>query len=210
MAVLHLWAAGVLALLRTPWLLGPVAALFAAVPLLNALRPPSQGGDPIELVRFWCFPGGLLGASMALTSLGARADFLQRLPLPERLLGEWGTCALATLILQLPIAIGALLAEPEAALDLLPALADILSSDLHLAGLAFLSLTLPMPANARPLSLLALAWLLPALLAALALPPEFLAVLQPEAALRDSAAVLPSLSFAAGLSLATALVRSAR
>jgi hypothetical protein len=55
-----------------------------------------------------------------------------------------------------------------------------------------------------------LAWLLPALLAALALPPEFLAVLQPEAALRDSAAVLPSLSFAAGLSLATALVRSAR
>lgn len=208
MPVVALWRMSLLRLLRLPWLWGVFGLLLLAVPFLLLLRPQVTDQDSLEVVRAWAFPAGLFGAALAVAGLEARAAFLRRVDRVERLMGEWGACLLASILLQLPTVLGALLAHRPEPLDLGRALADILSADLHLAGLALVSLTLPMPANARPLSLCALAWLVPALLANTSTPRALLVLFEVDAPLRAPAALWLSLSLALGLTLAVALWRT--
>lgn len=207
MPLLTLWRIGVLALLRTPWLWGVQALLLAAIPYQGSLRVGTGGA--LELLRAWSYPAALVGAGLALVGLEARLEFLRRIDARERWIAEWGLVVLAITYLQLPLLVGALACEPKLGLDLGRALADILSADLHLAGLAFLTLTLPMPANARPLSLLALAWWAPALLASSGAPLALRVPLAANAPLHDPSALFVSLATALGLVLLAALARSA-
>jgi hypothetical protein len=205
MPVLALWRMSLLRLLRLPWLWGIWLLLLLAVPFLLSLASEQEA---LEVARAWAFPAGLLGAVLAVAGLEARAAFLQRVGRLERWAGEWGACLLAPLFLQLPTILGVLLVRQPAALDLARALADILCADLHLAGLALLSLTLPMPANARPLSLVALAWVVPALFEHTPNVRALLVALQPGAPLRDPSAFPASFALGLGLALAVALWRT--
>lgn len=208
MPVLALWRMSLLRLLRLPWLWGIWLLLLLAVPFLLSLRPQASAQEALEVARAWAFPAGLLGAVLAVAGLEARAAFLQRVGRLERWAGEWGACLLAPLFLQLPTILGVLLARRLVPLDLGRALADILCADLHLAGLALLSLTLPMPANARPLSLVALAWVVPALLEHTAPVRALLVPLQPGAPLHDPSAVPASFALGLGFALVVALWRT--
>lgn len=204
MPVLTLLRASLLGLMRTGWLWGVWAVLLFLAPFLLQLRPTAPEGEAMEIARAWAFPAAVLGAGLVLSELEKRAAFLARLSAQERLGAEWGACALAPLYMQLPILLGALLAEPGAALAHALILADILCADLHLAGLALLLLALPMPAAARPLSLLMLVWLLPAWLPSAPLAPLF----DLSRAFSPSATTSASLSFGLGFALVAALVRT--
>jgi hypothetical protein len=207
MPVLALWRMSLLRLLRLPWAWGLLGMFLLAPPFLLQLRPLASDLDALEVLRAWAFPAGLIGTALALGGLEARAAFLQRVELRDRLVGELGSCLLSGLLLQLPTILGVLSVCSPPRLDLGRALADILSIDLHCAGLALLSLTLPMPASARPLSLCVLAWVLPALLPS-GTPRALLVLLEPAAPLRAPAAMYTSIAVGLGLTLAVALWRT--
>jgi len=204
--VLALWRMVALHLLRRPLLLALLPVALGVVPLLLELRPLGTSVGSMEILRAWAFPAGLLGAALVVPFLEARAAFLLRVSPAERALGEWGGCLLATLFLQLPMIVGALATHPEA-LDLAPTLTDILCSDLHLAGLALLSLVLPLTPSARPLAFLALAWALPALAPSTPLAP-LAASLDAAGPLGSLAPAWPSALAGLGLAALHALQRS--
>jgi len=156
-----LWRMVALHLLRSPVVWGLLPLLCLVVPLLAELRPLATSTGTLEIARAWAFPAGLTGLCLTLLHLSEREAFLLRVSPVERVSGEWGGCVLAPLLLQLPILLGALVLHPEA-LDLAHAATDILSSDLHLAGLALLSLALP-TTQGRLVAFLSLAWVLPAI-----------------------------------------------
>jgi hypothetical protein len=193
-------------LLRSPplWALLPV--LLGVVPLLQELRPLGTSTTGLEIARAWAFPAGLTGVSLALVHLSQREAFLVRVAPGVRALGEWGGCLLAPLSLQLPIILGALGSHPEA-LDLAHAATDILCSDLHLAGLALLSLALPISTHARLLAFLALAWALPALGAPHAALGRLVALLDAARPLGLASSALPAALAGLGLALLHALRR---
>lgn len=205
--VLALWSMVLRHLLRSPalWTLFP--ALLVAIPLLQELRPLATPVVALELLRDWSFPAGLVGTTMALQHLMARQSMLERVPDAERLAGEWGACLLGPAFLQLPMVLGACSGRPEG-LDLARALTDILSSDLHLAGLALVSLTLPMPSNGRLFAFLVLAWALPALLAQGPSTARLAALLDASRPLAAPGAALTTALAGLGLALVHALRRT--
>ena len=204
--VVALWRMALLYLLRSPLYLVLVPLALGLVPLLLELRPLSTPVGALDVVRSWAFPAGLVGLARVLPLLDAREAFLRRVGPLERWLGEWGACMLAALLLQLPILLGSLGQAPEA-LDLARALTDILCSNLHLAGLALLSLALPMPAHGRLLTFLALAWALPALAAETPNLARFAALLDASRPLASPSASVPAALAGLGLALLHALRR---
>jgi len=206
MTVVVLWRMVALHLLRHPLVLVFLPIALGTVPLLQELRPLATSIGALEVVRAYAFPVGLLGAGLALALLTARGPFLQRVDPLTRLLGEWGGVLLASILLQLPIALGALPSRPEG-LDLAHALTDILCSDLHLAGLALLALALPMPAHGRLLAFLALAWALPAFLQESARLAPLAALFDASRPLAQEGAAWSAAASGVGLAWLTALRR---
>lgn len=204
--VATLWRMVALHLVRSPVVLALLPLGLVAVPVLLELRPLNTPVGALELVRSWCFPAGLVGATLAVSLLARREAFLQRVSPLERALGEWGGCLLATLLLQLPILLGGLPGAPEA-LDLARALTDILCSDLHLAGLALLSLALPISPSGRLLAFLALAWALPALAGPSAPLARLANLLDASRPLAAGTPALPALVAGLGLALLHVLRR---
>ena len=116
-----------------------------------------------ELGRTWAFPAGLVGVSLGLLALGRREAFLQLLPGRVRWRGELGALLLATLGMQLPLAVGLAWAAQQA----LPApgtAAGVLLCDLHLASLALLALRWKVAAGVRAGAFVVLVGLVPGLL----------------------------------------------
>lgn len=162
MSAVALWRWVWLGLLSRPvlgllWLL-----LLAAQPLLRGLAPVPSSRSALEVALDWTFPAGLLGATLALAILSRGAAFLARLDAGTRFRGELGAVLGAFIVLQVPILLGAALAGASPG-ELALALPAILTSALHLAGLATLLLVPPLSTALRVALLLTAAWFLPAL-----------------------------------------------
>ena len=207
MAAIEIWRWVLLSLLRSP-LLGLIWLLFAGLPALQALAflPSSLG--VLDVCRQWSFPAGLIGSSIGVVTLSRGRPFLARFDSRTRMAGELGALGLASLFLQVPIFLG-LWVGGAGLRDLGPALPGILTTDLHLAGIALLLLQ---PSLTTPLCvslLLATAWLVPALCSGNAALARACAWLDAAAPLRAGTSGLPSaLAPAAALVLAAFLLRT--
>jgi hypothetical protein len=207
MAAIALWRWVLLGLLTNP-AMGVIWLLLVGLPLLQTLAFLSSSWDAHEVALEWSFPAGLVGASSGLVILARGRPFLARFPAGMRFAGELGGVVLASLYLQVPILAG-LLAAGAGLRDLASALPVILTTDLHLAGIALLllltSLSTPLSAGL----FLAAAWLFPALCAGNSALARASVWLDAAAPLRAGSDGLPStLVPAATLVLAAHLLRT--
>ena len=207
MAAIAIWRWVLLSLLRNP-ALGVIWLLLAALPSLQTLAFLSSSWGVLDVCREWSFAAGLVGASSGLVALSRGRPFLARFDAQTRFGGELGAILVASFYLQIPILVGVLVGGADLR-DLGPAVPVILTSDLHLAGIALLLLVSSL---STPLCLslfLAAAWLLPALCAGNAPLARASVWLDASAALRAGADGLPSaLVPAATLVLAAQLLRT--
>jgi hypothetical protein len=162
MAAAALWRWVWLGLLSQPllgllWLL-----LLASQPFLRSLAPLPSSRSALEVALDWTFPAGLLGATVSLATLSRGGAFLSRLDTGTRFRGELGALLGATAYLQIPILLGARFAGAAPG-ELARALPAILTTDLHLAGIALLLLVPALSTALRASLLLSAAWFLPAL-----------------------------------------------
>jgi hypothetical protein len=196
MTAVVLWRWVLLRLTRSPAAWAAALGLLAAWLTSRALAPLMEG--EADSLRLWAHPAGLVGAALAVSVLTEGAAFLARVDARTRALGELGGPALAALYMQLPI-LGTALVSGRGPADVGPSALAILSADLHLASLAFLTLLLPCSIALRASALLALTAFLPALCALDARTAALVGLLDPSSALR---AETPVSSLAAGLGLA--------
>lgn len=199
-----------LRLFRSPAMALSGLALLGGIPLLRSLTPVPTPRTGLDLALAWAFPAALLGIGLALDTLSKGAEFLQRLDPLSRSLGEWTALSAAGAYLQLPSLAGALLSGASPS-DLGQALPAILTTDVLLGSVAFLSL---LPASPTPLPtglFLASTWVLPALAGADATLARFTAWLDVRPVLRAEtwAEILPTLAAALGLALGAHLLRTA-
>jgi len=165
MAASAIWRWSVLHLARQPLVLLLWGVSFLWMPLVQRLEPiPSLGSPQVETALAWCFPVGLLGVLLGLVTLSQHEEFLQRLDPLLRWAGDLGATLAPCLLLQLPIAAGALAGGTPVS-EFVPRVPAILCTDLRLAGLALLMLLPGISTAARVLGFLGLAWLVPAFLA---------------------------------------------
>lgn len=199
-----------LRLVRSPPLALFGLALLGGIPLLWSLTPVPTPRTGLDLALAWAFPSALLGIGLALDTLSRGSEFLQRLDPLRRSLGEWAALSAAGAYLQLPILAGALLSGARAS-DLGRALPAILTTDVLLGSVAFLSLLPASPTAIHTGLFLAAAWALPALGSADATLAPFVAWLDVRPVLRAEtlAETLPALAAAVGLALSAHLLRSA-
>lgn len=162
----------------------------------------------LEVALDWTFPAGLLGATVSLAILSRGGPFLSRIDSRTRFRGELGALLGATLYLQLPILLGALLSG-AAARELAHALPAILTADLHLAGIAILLLVPALSTALRASLLLSAAWCLPALGSADESLARVTLLLDAAAALRAHAHIVPvTLAPAVALTVSAYLLRT--
>jgi len=208
MAAAALWRWVWLSLLSQPllgllWLL-----LLAAQPFLRGLAPMPSSRSALEVALDWTFPAGLLGTTLSLAILSRGGAFLSRLDSGTRFRGELGALLGATLYLQLPILLGARLAGAAPG-ELARALPAILTTDLHLAGIAILLLVPSLSTALRASLLLSAAWFLPALGSADEPLGRVTGMLDAAAPLRTGAQAVPiTLASALALILAAHLLRT--
>jgi hypothetical protein len=145
---------------------------------------------------------------IGLSILSRGSPFLARFDPTTRLRGELAALLVAGAYLQVPIVAAALVAGASLC-DLPALLTAILTTDLHLAGIALVLLSSSISGALRTCLLLAAAWLLPALAPAGDPWGRIRAWLEVGAALRPGApAVSPTLGPAAALTLAALLLRT--
>ena len=158
------------------WLLA--IALVLLIPLSRALSPfPALGVDPSwSLARGWALPIALAGTSAAMSFLTRHTEVLASLAPQTRWVGELGTLLVVPALLQISLALGALLGAPAVASPDETGWAGALVAwtvgcallDLHLAVVAVLLLRVPARAAVRITGLVASMWLVPGLLGATA------------------------------------------
>lgn len=203
-----LWRWVLLGLISHPFLGLLWLLLLAAQPFVRGLAPMPSSRSALEVALDWTFPAGLLGATLALVVLSRGGAFLSRIDSRTRFRGELGALLAATLYLQLPSLLGALLAgaAPGELVRVLPA---ILTSDLHLAGIALVLLVPALSTALRASLLLSAAWFLPALGSADEPLARVTMLFDAAAALRAGTKVLPILlAPAVALTLAAYLLRT--
>jgi hypothetical protein len=207
MAAIAIWRWVLLSLLASPTL-GIIWLLLAAIPAFHMLAFVSSAGSAADVCSEWSFPAALVGVSSGLVTLSRGRSFLARFDDRTRFVGELGALVLASLHLQVPVLAGACFAGIGLR-DLGPVLPVILTTDLHLAGIALL-LLMPSLSSTLCVSLfLAAAWLIPALCSGSAALARASVWLDAAAPLRAGADGLPlSLAPAAMLVLAAYLLRS--
>jgi len=152
--------------LRQPLAWIALAALASLWPLWLVLQPDrlliTRPTEAAQLSYEVAFVGSLLGSCFALVALARGRAVLAELGAGRRRLAEFLALLATALLFQAVCLLPALgrAGETAPSLDRLPAL---LLCDLHLAALALVLARLRLPAASLPILLLALAWILPAL-----------------------------------------------